>query len=156
MKKVIGVLAVFAMVMTVASVASANSIVIPFFADGGTPATVSTQAGNAAFINLKNLGSDTITFYVDYRGTLGEDGTPDANSDELGPYATVSFRPVATDPNREGVGTGNDVPNAKKIGRLATGNGGVTISSEGDIVSTLVGKNLETDAMWAYEAAAVP
>ena len=148
MKKVIGVLAVFAMVMTVASVASANSIVIPFFADGGTAETVSTQAGNAAFINLKNLGDTTITFFVDYRDADGVDGTPDANSDELGPYSAVTFRPVADDPNREGAGNG--VPDAKPVGRFYAGNGGVTISSEGDIVGVLVGKNLEEDVMYGY------
>jgi len=138
LRKTLGMLMVLGLVVLVAGVAGANTIVIPFFNDGGSLAS-EAASGMRTYIRVKNLDAATITCaltYTDFYGvgsTPGIDG-PGNNTFELGPKATIGFRPVADDPVSEGAGT--RVPNALTEGTSfgEFGGGGVEISSTGNIL----------------------
>lgn len=112
MKKTLVTLVCLGFVLTIPGVASANTLVIPFFADGGSLiGTGEAKQGQAAFIGLKSLETETITVAIRYTDNNGIDCTPTANSFQLGPGSSKTFRPVRNDPNAENT----DVPNAVQV-----------------------------------------
>ena len=138
MKK-LSILMTVAMVMTVAGVASANTIVIPFFNDGGSLAT-EDASGMRTYIRVKNLDSATIVCAITYTDINGVDGTPGANTFVLAPLATVGFRPIAIDSAAEGP-VGVLVPDATG-GTFATpGIGGASIASANNIAGMVSEEN---------------
>ena len=138
MKK-LSILMTLAMVMTVAGVASANTIVIPFFNDGGSLAT-ETAAGMRTFIRVKNLDSATIVCAITYVDVDGLDGTPVDNTFVLAPLATVGFRPIAVDSAAEGA-AGVLVPDASGGTFSAWGGGGASIASANNIAGMMSEEN---------------
>ncbi len=116
------------LVVLVAGIASASTIVVPFFNDGGSLAGT-TPTGMRTFIRVKNLHTDTITCAITYTDFNGVDATPSPNTFLIGPKAAIGFRPVADDPVAEG--PGQYVPNAVKTGTTfgVFGGGGCEISS---------------------------
>jgi hypothetical protein len=137
--KKLSILMTLAMVMTVAGVASANTIIVPFFNDGGSLSTAS-GTGLRTYIRVKNLDSATIVCAVTYTDINGVDGTPGDNTFVLGPLATVGFRPVAADTAGEGP-KGSLVPNATGGTFTSNSTGGVAISSTNVIVGAVYEEN---------------
>lgn len=140
MKK-LSILVALAMVMTIAGVASANTIIVPFFNDGGNIAGGSTNTGMRTYIRVKNLDSATIVCAITYVDAGGVDGTPVDNTFVLGPLATVGFRPVADDSVAEDA-AGRAVPNALSTGTFAVyGGGGASIASANNIAGMVSEEN---------------
>ena len=103
--------------------AFAGVISVPQFSDGGgsTNSSFFPTANSATFIAMKNNTSTTQTYTVLYYSLVGVNRTPTANTFTIAGNASVSWRPVADDPN-EGV-LGQAVPNATGTG----GSGSATI-----------------------------
>lgn len=121
------------LVVLVAGVAEANTIVVPFFNDGGSLANVA-GSGMRTYIRVKNIDPATITCAITYTDFAGLDATPGDNTFLLGPKGTIAFRPVANDPTAEG--ENNPVPNAVTTGTTfgTFGGGGCEISSTNNIL----------------------
>ena len=139
MKK-LSILMALAMVMTVAGVASANTIVIPFFNDGGSLASSGTNTGMRTYIRVKNLDSATIVCAITYVDVNGFDGTPGDNTFVLGPLATVGFRPIAYDTAAEGP-VGAAVPDASGGTFTTVSIGGASIASANNIAGMVSEEN---------------
>jgi len=164
-KKILGIAVSLALVLTAAGVAGANSIIVPFFSDGGALGAESPPQGLAGFIQLKNLEDEAIVVLVEYADMNGVDGG--AGTFELAAGTALGWRPVRNDPDFEGP-SADLIPDANGAGTLATndgnddgivdsgGNGGVVISSEGRIVGAAVSWNLGTGAGWSYPALEFP
>lgn len=164
MKKVLGIAVSLVLVLATAGVAGANSIIVPFFSDGGALSTDTPQQGLAGFIQLKNLEAEAIVVLVEYVDANGVDGG--GATFELAAGTARGWRPVTDDPGLEGAGA--DIPNANLVGTFVLndgnsdgvtdsgGNGGVVISSEGRIVGAAVSWNLSTGAGWSYPALEFP
>jgi hypothetical protein len=163
-KKVLGIAVSLVLVLTAAGVAGANSVIVPFFSDGGALSSQSPQEGLAGFVQLKNLESEPIIVLVEYVDMNGVDGG--AATFELAAGTSTGWRPVQDDAGLEGPGA--DIPNANQVGTFVLndgnsngvmdsgGNGGVVISSEGRIVSAAITWNLSTGAGWAYNGVEFP
>lgn len=103
------------LVMMVADLALANTIVIPFFNDAGSLGGT-TPARMRTFVRVKNLDDATIECAVTYTDMNGIDCTPTPNTFLLGPKQTMGFRPGQDDPVAEDIGgVTNPVPNAAAI-----------------------------------------
>jgi|GEM_PF-4549916 len=132
---------VLGLVVLVAGVAGANTIVVPFFNDGGSLAGT-TASGMRTFIRVKNLDAVTITCAITYTDFDGVDATPSPNTFLIGPKAAVGFRPVQADSVAEGPGLG--IPDATPVGTFAGGPdgggpayGGAEISSVNSILGMI-------------------
>ena len=103
------------LVMMVADLALANTIVIPFFNDAGSLGGTA-GARMRTFIRVKNIDDATIECAVTYTDFNGIDCTPTPNTFNLGPKQTMGFRPGQDDPVAEDVGgETNPVPNAEEV-----------------------------------------
>jgi hypothetical protein len=133
LRKTLGMLMVLGLVVLVAGVAGANTIVVPFFNDGGSLAS-EAASGMRTYIRVKNLDAATITVAIAYTDFYGVDATPSPNTFLLGPKASIGFRPVANDATSEGDGT--RVPDAVTTGTSfgVFGGGGCEISSTNSIL----------------------
>jgi hypothetical protein len=138
LRKTLGMLMVLGLVVLVAGVAGANTIVVPFFNDGGSLAGT-TAAGMRTYIRVKNLDAATITCAISYTDFNGVDATPSPNTFILLPKASVGFRPVQADEVAEGPGL--SIPDAVPVGTFAGGPdgggpayGGAEISSTNNIL----------------------
>ena len=105
-------LAVAALALTVASVAFASSLAVPFFLDNGVGAPLT--AGNAGFIGIVNNTSDPIAMSVYYRDSDLVNRTPAMNSFTLGANAQMAWRPATEHAGSEGPGVG--VPDLNNLG----------------------------------------
>jgi len=144
-----------AMLLAVAGVAGANSILIPFFGDDAEPPPP-YSAGLAAFIQLMNVEEDPIVVMVEYFDPDGVDGTPGECTFELSGRTAISFRPVQNDEALEGE-AGAAVPDALPVGKLGEyATGGATISATGRIVGAAVGYNYYRNMSYAYPAFEIP
>ena len=132
-------LSIFVALMMVAGVASANTIVVPFFNDGGSLAS-ETAAGMRTYIRVKALDAETTVCTITYVDINGVDGTPGDNTFVLAPLATVGFRPVADDSVSEGA-VGQAVPNATGGTFSGPGVGGCTIASDKNIAGMVSEEN---------------
>jgi hypothetical protein len=133
-------LSILLALLMVAGVASANTIIIPVFNDGGS---LEGEAGSGlrTYIRVKNMDDATIVCAVEYIDLAGQDGTPVDNTFVLAPLSVVGFRPVASDSGGEGP-SGMAVPNAEAVGTLGNpGAGGATISSANQIVGAIYEEN---------------
>lgn len=128
-----------AMVATVAGVASANTIIIPFFNDGGSLA-LEDPVGMRTYIRVKNMDAETIVCAITYTDINGVDGTPGDNTFVLGALATVGFRPVANDTAAEGA-VGAAVPDATGGTFDGPGVGGCSIGSPNNIAGMVSEEN---------------
>jgi hypothetical protein len=165
-KKFLGIAVSLVLVLTTAGVAGANSLIVPFFTDGGALSSESPPQGIAAFVQLKNLEAETVIVLVEYVDSNGLDATPEEATFEIAAGTAIGFRPVRDDAGFEGAGA--DVPNADQVGTFTLndgnddgvvdsgGGGGVVISSEGRIVGASIAFNLATGAGWAYPALEMP
>ena len=149
MKKTLSIIAVL---VVVAGVASANTIVVPFFNDS---AVVGESTGFRSFIGVKNLDNDTITLVITYTDETGLDGTPTNNTFLLGANAAIGWRPTKADSAVEGP-NGILVPDADANGTLASGRGGAVISSSGAIVGRVAVSNLFLSGYSEYGAIEPP
>ena len=129
MKK-LSVLMALALVMTVAGVAYANTIIIPFFNDSGNNAGGESNTGMRTYIRVKSLDLDTIVCSIIYTDINGLSTSP--ATFVLGPLATVGFRPIADDSDAEGA-KGAAVPNASGGTFDDPGIGGAVIMSAAEI-----------------------
>ena len=128
-----------AVVMTFAGVASANTIIVPFFNDSGS-LTTEAPSGLRTYIRVKNLDNATTVCAITYVDLNGFDGTPSPNTFVLAPLATVGFRPVANDTSGEGA-VGAAVPNASGGTFSDPGAGGASIASAGNIAGAVYEEN---------------
>jgi len=132
-------LSILVALMMVAGVASANTIVVPFFNDGGSLASSGTNSGMRTYIRVKNLDAETITCaitYVDVDGVSGGAGL----TFQLGPLATVGFRPIANDTAAEGA-AGAAIPDASGGTFTNGGIGGCSIASANNIAGMVSEEN---------------
>lgn len=152
----------------VSELGESNSIVVPFFSDGGpSPGDDAPQEGLASLIQVRNVEEEAIWVLITYNDSNGVDCTPEQCTFELFAGAAVGWRPVVEDEDFEGpVGAG--VPKARENGTMAIndgngngvidsgGNGGVVITSEGQIVGAAVAWNMGTGSAWSYPAIEPP
>ena len=129
--------------LMVAGVASANTIIVPFFNDGGSLAG-GDNTGMRTYVRVKNLDAETIVCAITYVDVNGVDGTPGDNTFVLAPLSTVGFRPVADDSAAEGA-AGAAVPNALQTGTFVAlpgpGVGGMSIASANNIAGMVSEEN---------------
>ena len=105
-------LAVATLALTVASVAFASTLAVPFFLDNGAGTPLSS--GNAGFIGIVNNTGENIAMSVYYRDSDLINRTPAMNSFTLGANAQMAWRPAIADAGSEGPGVG--VPDMNNLG----------------------------------------
>ena len=117
MKRIVGILVCL---LAITGVASANSVIIPFFVDGGNKFGEAPQ-GSQSYIGVMNLEPTTYTCMVFYTDTNGQSCTPlplgVANTFEIGPYSAKTFRPTVND----GLAENSEIPDASQVLAAAYG-----------------------------------
>lgn len=107
-----------------------TTLAVPFFLDNDG-ITTEPDSGTRSFIGVQNLSDSTVTLTIEYRDGMGNSSTPDSNTYELAPRASISWRPLG-DESLEG--QGRNVPNMVS-GSIA---GNAFITADGPIAGRLL------------------
>ena len=122
MKKLI----VVTLMLSIAGIAFASSLAIPWFADQATKVATRVppqQAASLGFIYLKNNTASELTCSIEYFTAAGTGVGPPSpgNTFTIDPKASIAFRPCASDPStvpggQENVASGWLVPDRPPFG----------------------------------------